>query len=92
MFVEKLDQFLTTESRPFVLSGKFKTELRGATSELIEHHILKLFLRSLVLKQRVPQINSQTFLDHFIFQNVPMPTSKVINYETLTDNQSITEQ
>ena len=30
MFLEKLDQFLTTESRPFVLSGNFKTEIKGS--------------------------------------------------------------
>ena len=35
MFLEKLDQFLTTESRPFVLFSNFKTELRGAISELL---------------------------------------------------------
>ena len=94
LFVEKLDNYLDKNKsmdQPMILCGDFNIDI-------IQNNLLtQIYLKAISSNgyeissnepTRVTE-NTQTCLDHFIFQYIPLPVLNVLKYETISDHYPI---
>ena len=94
LFVEKLDNYLDENKsmdQPMILCGDFNIDIIQ-NNLLTKNYLNAISSNGYEISSNEPTRvteNTQTCLDHFIFQNIPLPVLNVLKYETISDHYPI---